>query len=78
MTENRRYYYLKVKENFFDSEAMKILVNMQDGMIFSNLLMKMYYDNHAATIRRWAANDTEKTNAVQGVTALSCKEGTSL
>jgi hypothetical protein len=36
------------------------------------------YDNHAATIRRWAANDTEKTNTVQGVTALSCKEGTSL
>ena len=248
MTENRRYYYLKVKENFYDSEAMKILENMQDGMIFSNLLMKMYlmslknngilmlterkphtpqtiatctrhqtgtveraiqilielglveilndgtlymsdiqlligqsstegerkkrermrlqeknllptqvdicppisevgkspsileielekdteiekeitptafsfygryknvclspadldelktempdtwehyinrlseymastgknYDNHAATIRRWAANDTEKTNTVQGVTALSCKEGTSL
>jgi predicted phage replisome organizer len=42
MTENRRYYYLKVKENFYDSEAMKILENMQDGMIFSNLLMKMY------------------------------------
>lgn len=239
MTENRRYYYLKVKENFYDSEAMKILENMQDGMIFSNLLMKMYlmslknngilmlterkphtpqtiatctrhqtgtveraiqifielglveilndgtiymsdiqlligqsstegerkkrerlrlqeknllppqvdicpsileielekdteiekeippsafafygryknvclsptdlddlktelpdtwehyinrlseymastgknYDNHAATIRRWAANDTEKNNTVQGVTALSCKEGTSL
>ena len=36
------------------------------------------YDNHAATIRRWAANDTENHNAVQGVTALSCKEGTSL
>ena len=36
MTENRRYYYLKVKESFYDSEAMKILENMQDGMIFSN------------------------------------------
>jgi hypothetical protein len=36
------------------------------------------YDNHAATIRRWAANDTEKNTTVQGVTALSCKEGTSL
>ena len=35
------------------------------------------YDNHAATIRRWAASDTEKT-AVQGVSTLTCKEGTSL
>lgn len=42
MTENRRYYYLKVKENFYDSEAMKILEDLQDGMIYSNLLMKMY------------------------------------
>ena len=36
-----------------------------------------FYDNHAATIRRWAASDTEK-NAVQGVSTLTCKEGTSL
>ena len=35
------------------------------------------YDNHAATIRRWAASDTEKA-AVQGVSTLTCKEGTSL
>ena len=35
------------------------------------------YDNHAATIRRWAANDTEKA-AVQGISTLTCKEGTSL
>ena len=35
------------------------------------------YDNHAATIRRWAVSDTEKV-AVQGVSTLTCKEGTSL
>ena len=35
------------------------------------------YDNHAATIRRWAASDAEKA-AVQGVSTLTCKEGTSL
>ena len=35
------------------------------------------YDNHAATIRRWAASDTEKA-AGQGVAMLTCKEGTSL
>lgn len=42
MTENRRYYYLKVKENFYNSETMVILESMQDGLIYSNLLMKMY------------------------------------
>ena len=42
MTENRRYYYLKVKEGFYNSETMVILESMQDGMIYANLLMKMY------------------------------------
>jgi len=37
-----------------------------------------HYDNHAATIRRWAASDTAKTTVVQGVATLTCKEGTSL
>lgn len=42
MTENRRYYYLKVKESFYNSETMVVLESMQDGLIYSNLLMKMY------------------------------------
>ena len=42
MTDNRRYYYLKVKESFYNSETMVILESMQDGLIYSNLLMKMY------------------------------------
>ena len=42
MTENRRYYYLKLKEYFFNSETMMILESMQDGLLYSNLLLKMY------------------------------------
>ncbi len=42
MSEIRRYYYLKLKESFFNSEAMVILESMQDGLIYSNLLLKMY------------------------------------
>ena len=42
MTDNRRYYYLKVKESFFNSETMVVLESMQDGMIYSNLLLKLY------------------------------------
>lgn len=42
MTENRRYYYLKLKEGFYNSETMVILESMQDGLFYSNLLLKMY------------------------------------
>lgn len=42
MTENRRFYYLKLKENFYNSETMIILESMQDGLQYSNLLLKMY------------------------------------
>ena len=42
MSENRKYYYLKLKENFFTSEKMVILESMPDGLLFSNLLLKMY------------------------------------
>lgn len=42
MTENRRYYYLKLKENFYNSETMVVLESMQDGLLYSNLLLKMY------------------------------------
>ena len=42
MTENRRFYYLKLKENFYNSETMVILESMQDGLLYSNLLLKMY------------------------------------
>ena len=42
MSENRKYYYLKLKENFYNSETMVILESMQDGLLYSNLLLKMY------------------------------------
>ena len=36
------------------------------------------YQNHAATIRRWAADDTEKTAPKQGIPDYTYKEGESL
>lgn len=42
MSDNRKYYYLKLKENFFTDEKMVILESMQDGLLYSNLLLKMY------------------------------------
>ena len=36
------------------------------------------YKNHAATIRRWAADDTAKTAPKRGIPDYTCKEGESL
>lgn len=42
MSDKTKYYYLKIKENFFDSEEMKLLESMDNGYLYSNILMKMY------------------------------------
>lgn len=33
MADNRKYYYLKLKEGFFESEEIKILESMKDVII---------------------------------------------
>jgi predicted phage replisome organizer len=42
MADVKKYYYMRLKENFFDSEEMVVLESMQDGMLYSNILIKMY------------------------------------
>ncbi len=42
MADNRKYYYLKLKENYFDSDAILLLESMQDGILYSYLLLKLY------------------------------------
>ena len=42
MADNKKYYYLKVKETFYESEEMIILQSMPDGYIYSDILMKLY------------------------------------
>lgn len=39
---NKKYYYLKLKENFFDSEEIKLLEASENGYLYSNILLKMY------------------------------------
>ena len=33
MSDNRKYYYLKLKENYFDDDSIVLLESMQDGVI---------------------------------------------
>lgn len=40
--ENKKYYYLKLKEDFFDNEDIKIIESMENGYMYSNILLKMY------------------------------------
>lgn len=42
MADNRKYYYLKLKEGFFESDEIRILESMKDGYIYSNILLKLY------------------------------------
>ena len=42
MADNKKYYYLKLKEDFFDSDSMVILEGMDDGYLYSNILLKLY------------------------------------
>ena len=42
MSDNRKYYYLKLKENYFDDDSIVLLESMQDGVLYFNILLKLY------------------------------------
>ena len=42
MSDNRKYYYLKLKENYFDDDSIVLLESIQDGVLYSNILLKLY------------------------------------
>ena len=42
MSDNKKYYYLKLKENHFESDEMIVLESMPDGYKYSNILLKLY------------------------------------
>ena len=42
MSDNKKYYYLKLKENFFESDDIRILESMENGYKYSNILLKLY------------------------------------
>lgn len=42
MGDSRKYYYMRLKEDFFDSDEMIVLESLPDGVIYQNILLKMY------------------------------------
>jgi predicted phage replisome organizer len=42
MAEVKKYYFLKLKDDFYNSEEIKVLESMPNGIYHSNLLTKLY------------------------------------
>lgn len=42
MSTNKKYYYIKLKEDFFDKEEIVLLESGRDGFKYSNFLLKLY------------------------------------
>lgn len=42
MADNKKYYYIRLKEDFFESENIIIIESMKNGVNFSNILLKLY------------------------------------
>lgn len=42
MADNQKYYYMRLKEGFYDDDALKIIEGLPDGYLYSNILLKLY------------------------------------
>ena len=40
MSDNKHYYYIKLKADYFDTDEMIVLESMTDGHKYSNILLK--------------------------------------
>lgn len=42
MSDNKKYYYMRLREDFFDSDELLVLESLPDGHLYSNILLKLY------------------------------------
>ena len=42
MSDNKKYYYLKFKETYFDQDHIKVIEAMENGYIYSVIILKLY------------------------------------
>lgn len=71
MSDNKKYYYLKLKDNFFESDEIKILEQMKNGYKYSNLLLKLYLKslkfNGALRLNEYIPYNIEMISAIVGM-----------
>ena len=42
MSDNKKYYYLKLKDSFFKNKDIQLLESLENGYLYSNILLKLY------------------------------------
>ena len=42
MADDIKYYYMRLKDSFFDDDTIKIIESLPDGYLYSNILLKLY------------------------------------
>ena len=42
MSDDKKYYYIKLKENYFEKDNIKILEAQENGYIYSLIILKLY------------------------------------
>lgn len=42
MADNEKYYYIKLKDNYFEQDNIKVLESMKNGHIYSLIIIKLY------------------------------------
>jgi len=42
MADNKKYYYIKLKDNYFEQDNIKVLETLDNGYIYSLILIKLY------------------------------------
>jgi len=42
MADNEKYYYIKLKDNYFDQDNIRVLESMKNGHTYSLIIIKMY------------------------------------
>ena len=41
MSDNKRFYWLKLKEDFFDDETIRYIEEQENGIKYSNFYLKL-------------------------------------
>lgn len=67
---SKNYYYLKLKEDWFDSDELKILESRENGYLYSNILLKMYLkalkNNGKLTFNEYIPYDIKMLSTITG------------
>ena len=42
MADNLKYYYIKLKDNYFDRDSVKLLEAQENGYVYSLIILKLY------------------------------------